>query len=63
MKKLTKDQFMGIVRHILTFVGGIFVIRGVVEEALIAEISGAIMTLTGAIWSILSKVKENNDLD
>jgi len=40
-----------------------FVIRGVVEEALIAEISGAIMTLTGAIWSILSKVKENNDLD
>ena len=53
--KLTKEQILGIVRHALTFVGGIFVMKGLIEETLVNEIVGGAMTLTGAIWSIIEK--------
>ncbi len=53
--KLTKEQIMGIIRHALTFVGGIFVVKGLVDETTVTEIVGGAMTLTGAIWSIVDK--------
>jgi hypothetical protein len=53
--KLTKDQILGITRHALTFVGGILIMKGLVDEALFTEISGGIMTLVGAVWSIIAK--------
>ena len=53
--KLTKEQILGIVRHALTFVGGIFIAKGLVDETMVTEITGGVMTLTGAIWSIIEK--------
>jgi hypothetical protein len=53
--KLSKEQIMGIIRHALTFVGGIFVMKGLVDETTVTEIVGGAMTLTGAIWSIVDK--------
>jgi hypothetical protein len=53
--KLTKDQILGITRHGLTFVGGLLIMKGLVDEALFTEISGGIMTLVGAVWSIINK--------
>lgn len=53
--KLTKEQVLGIVRHTLTFVGGIIVMKGLVDEATITEIIGGVMTLTGTIWSVIDK--------
>jgi hypothetical protein len=53
--RLTKEQIMGIVRHALTFVGGIFIMKGLVDETTVTEIVGGAMTLTGAIWSIVDK--------
>jgi hypothetical protein len=53
--KLTKEQVLGIIRHALTFVGGILVMRGIVDETIVTEIVGGVITLTGAIWSIVSK--------
>ena len=55
--KLTKEQILGIVRHALTFIGGILVMKGLVDEAVVTEIIGGAMTLTGAIWSIINKNK------
>ena len=55
--KLTKEQILGIVRHALTFVGGIFVMKGLINETIVTEIVGGVMTLTGAIWSIVDKNK------
>jgi hypothetical protein len=52
--KLTKEQIMGIIRHTLTFVG-VFIMKGLVDETLVSEIVGGVMTLTGAIWSIVDK--------
>jgi hypothetical protein len=53
--KLTKDQLLGIVRHSLTFIGGILIMRGLVDESTLTEITGGIMTLVGAAWSIINK--------
>jgi hypothetical protein len=53
--KLTKEQILGIMRHVLTFVGGILVMHGIADETAVTEIAGGIMTLTGAIWSVVAK--------
>lgn len=53
--KLTKEQILGIVRHGLTFIGGILVMKGLVDETTVTEIVGGVITLTGTIWSIISK--------
>lgn len=55
--KLTKEQFLGIVRHSLTFIGGILIMKGIVDDALLNEIIGGVTTLAGAIWSIVAKNK------
>ena len=53
--KLTKEQILGIVRHALTFIGGIVVMKGLVDETLVTELIGGAMTLTGAVWSVINK--------
>jgi len=58
MKKITKQQWLGLTRHLLTFVGGILITQGVLDEAMFTELSGAVMALVGGIWSIVDKVKE-----
>jgi hypothetical protein len=55
MKRLTKEQLLGILRHTLTFVGGILITKGIIDEATATEIIGGIITLTGTIWSVLAK--------
>ena len=55
--KLTKEQVLGIVRHTLRCVGGIVVAQVLVDKGVVTEISGGVMTLTGAIWSVIDKNK------
>lgn len=54
---MNKDQVIGIVRHALTFLGGIIVTKGLIEESTLLEIVGSISTLIGAVWSIIEKTK------
>lgn len=55
--KLTKEQVLGIVRHSLTFAGGILVTKGLIDDATSMELIGGIMTLIGSIWSVVEKNK------
>jgi hypothetical protein len=55
---MNKDQILGILRHVLTFAGGILVFRGVLEDALLQELVGGVVTLAGTVWSVISKKKE-----
>jgi hypothetical protein len=55
--KLTKEQILGIVRHSLTFLGGILITKGIIDEATVTEIIGGVITLTGTIWSVIVKNK------
>jgi hypothetical protein len=50
-----KEQILGLIRHTLTFLGGIAVAKGLVDEAVVPEILGAIITLIGSVWSVMSK--------
>jgi len=52
---MTKEQILGVVRHLLTFFGGILVTKGLVDETIVTEIIGGLSTLIGAIWSFFSK--------
>jgi hypothetical protein len=52
-----KDQILGLVRHILTFGGGFVVAKGLVDEATLTEVVGALMTVIGSVWSVASKNK------
>jgi hypothetical protein len=36
--KLTKEQVIGIIRHSLTFVGGLLLMKGLVDEAILSEL-------------------------
>jgi len=56
---MKKEIVLGIVRHTLTFVGGILIAKGLIDESTMQEIGGAIATLVGGIWSIISKQKTN----
>jgi hypothetical protein len=54
---LNKEKILGLVRHTLTFVGAIYITKGIVDETLVTELIGGAITLTSAIWSIVSKNK------
>jgi len=54
---MTQSQVLGIVRHALTFVGGILVLKGYVTDESYLEISGLITTAIGAVWSVVDKIK------
>jgi hypothetical protein len=52
-----KQKTLGIVRHALTFLGGVLVTQGVLDDALFAELFGAAMTIIGGVWSVIDKNK------
>jgi hypothetical protein len=54
---MKKEQAMGIIRHGLTFIGGILLSKGLIQESTLAEIIGTLSTLIGAIWSVVQKNK------
>ena len=54
---MKKEIILGIVRHTLTFAGGILVAKGLLEQGVLAEIIGGVMTVVGGVWSIIDKTK------
>jgi hypothetical protein len=54
---MTKEQIQGIVRHGLTFIGGIVVMKGLATDAVVQELIGTSLTIFGLVWSIASKQK------
>lgn len=53
----TKDQILGLFRHIVTFAGGVLVARGKLDPAAVESIVGALVTLVGVFFSMLSPEK------
>jgi hypothetical protein len=50
-----QEKVLGLIRHALTFVGGLIIAKGLIDESTYLELSGATLTLIGGMWSILSK--------
>ena len=49
-----REQILGLVRHGLTFIGGILVAKGLASEGQIMDLVGMTVTSVGTVWSILS---------
>lgn len=54
---LTWEVVGGLIRHLLTFGGGYFVAKGVVDEATMTTIVAGILSVMGGIWSVTAKKK------
>jgi len=54
--KLTLDQTLGIVRHVLTGLGTILVYKGVIDVDNMETVIGSVLTIVSVIWSIKSKI-------
>ena len=52
---ISQEQFLGIVRHIVTFAGGVIVAKWRVDGATIETLGGVVVTLAGVIWSFAAK--------
>ena len=52
---MDKTAILGIVRHILTTLGGILVTKGYVDASGIEAIAGGVVAVVGVVWSVLEK--------
>ena len=50
-----RDEIGGLVRHILTFGGGVLVARDVISISELETGVGAIAALFGVVWSVVQK--------
>lgn len=57
--KMSPDQIMGIIRAVLTFIGGTLVTQGTITSSMENQIIGGVMALVGVIWSIIAKQPVN----
>jgi hypothetical protein len=55
---MNKEQLLGIVRHSLTFVGGLLVMYGIGDASSWADVVGSAVALAGAVWSVAVKNPE-----
>jgi hypothetical protein len=54
---MNKETIFGVIRHILTFGGGILASKGILDAGLVEQAAGAIITIAGIAWSIIEKRK------
>jgi len=52
---MNQEQIFGVIRHVFTAVGGIVIAQGYISDSMYTELSGAVLTLIGVVWSITAK--------
>ena len=58
---MSLEQILGIVRHSLTFICGMLIMKGTVDATEWAEMSGLLITLIGGVWSVVDKNKAKKE--
>jgi hypothetical protein len=51
------DTILSILRHTLTFVGGLLVAQGLITDATVAQAVGPIVATAGALWGALDEYR------
>ena len=54
---MNQEQILGVIRHALTFLGGLLITKGLIDEATSTEIIGTTVSLIGTVWSIIKNAK------
>jgi len=52
-----KDTILSLVRHGLTFGGGLLVAKGLLSDGTSAELAGILATAIGALWGALDEYR------
>ena len=52
---MTREMWLGVARHILTVIGGIFVAKGYTDAGTLNVIIGGAVAAGGVAWSIVEK--------
>lgn len=52
---MNKEQILGFIRHGLTLFGGVLITNGMIDEEMLTEVVGALVTIIGFGWSLISK--------
>jgi hypothetical protein len=52
---MKKQTIMGVIRHTLTFIGGILVTKSIIDESTMQGLIGSLTTTIGLIWSVAEK--------
>ena len=56
---MNKESVLSIVRHLLTFGGGLLVSKGIgLDEQMMLEAVGSIITLIGIVWGVRQKAQK-----
>lgn len=55
---MTNEMWLGVARHILTTIGGIFVAKGAIDADTLNSVIGAFVTISGVAWSLFDKRKK-----
>ena len=54
---IMQSAVIALLRHILTFIGGTLVAKGILDSAAMTEIIGAIISILSVTWMAVSKYK------
>ena len=54
---IMKSAVIALLRHLLTFIGGTLVAKGIIDSATLTEIIGSVLTLLSVGWMALDKTK------
>ena len=54
---MNNEILLGLVRHLLTALGGVLVAKGTVDQSTVETITGSVVAVAGALWSVFSKKK------
>jgi len=55
---IMQSAVIALLRHLLTFIGGTLVAKGIIDSAALTEVIGAILSLVSVGWMAVSKYKE-----
>lgn len=51
---------LAFLRHILTFIGGTFVAKGILDETSMTELIGALISAVSVLWMTVEKAKKKD---
>jgi len=54
---IMQSAVIALLRHLLTFIGGTLVAKGILDSAAMTEIIGAIISILSVTWMAVSKYK------
>lgn len=52
---MKKEQVLSVIRHTLTFVGGLLVAYDVIDDSFVNEFVGGVLSLVGLVWGVIDK--------